>query len=61
MVSAARTAAFLNAEKKLSGGEDIGYVGDITHVNPGILYDLLEKDFLPIVFPVGFDENYDIL
>ncbi|MEF2639912.1 MAG: acetylglutamate kinase, partial [Lachnospiraceae bacterium] len=31
----------------------------ITEVNPKILYDLLEKDFLPIVFPIGFDDNYD--
>ena len=40
-------------------GKDIGFVGDITSVNPKILYDLLEKDFLPIVFPIGFDDNYD--
>ncbi len=40
-------------EKKLSKGEDIGYVGDITKVNPKILQDLLERDFLPIVFPIG--------
>lgn len=54
-----KDGGLLECKKKLSGGEDIGYVGDITHVNPGILYDLLEKDFLPIVFPVGFDKNYD--
>ena len=46
-------------KKKYSNGEDIGFVGDITEVNPKILYDLLEKDFLPIVFPIGFDDNYD--
>jgi acetylglutamate kinase len=34
-------------------------VGEITEVNPKILYDLLEKDFLPIVCPVGLDENFD--
>ena len=44
--------------KKLSNGEDIGFVGEITEVNPKILYDLLEKDFLPIVAPIGMDENY---
>ena len=54
-----KDGGLLECKKKLSGGEDIGYVGDITHVNPRILYDLLEKDFLPIVFPVGFDKNYD--
>ena len=45
-------------EKKYSNGQDIGFVGNITEVNPKILSDLLEKDFLPIVCPVGMDENY---
>lgn len=48
----------LRCDKKLSGGQDIGYVGNIKEVNPKVLYDLLEKDFLPIVCPVGFDDNY---
>ena len=54
-----KDGGMLQCRKKLSGGEDIGYVGDITKVDPKVLYDLLEKDFLPIVFPVGFDENLD--
>ena len=49
----------LKCHKKLSKGEDIGYVGEVTKVNPKILQDLLERDFLPIVFPIGFDENFD--
>ena len=48
----------LKVEKKYSNGQDIGFVGNITEVNPKILSDLLEKDFLPIVCPVGLDENY---
>ncbi|RZT02375.1 acetylglutamate kinase [Cuneatibacter caecimuris] len=48
----------LRVGKKLSGGEDIGYVGEIQTVDPKILYDLLEKDFLPIICPVGFDSTY---
>lgn len=48
----------LRCDKKLSGGQDIGYVGDIKEVDPKILYDLLEKDFLPIVCPIGFDDSY---
>ena len=27
-------------------------------MNPKILYDLLEKDFLPIVCPVGLDDHF---
>lgn len=54
-----KDGGLLKCKKKLSGGEDIGYVGEVTEVDPKILHDLLEKDFLPIVFPVGYDENYD--
>ncbi|MCD8084556.1 MAG: acetylglutamate kinase [Clostridiales bacterium] len=48
----------LQCKKRLSKGEDIGFVGEITQVNPKIIYDLLEKDFLPIICPIGFDESF---
>jgi len=54
-----KDGALLKVKKRLSGGEDIGYVGEITEVNPKIIMDLLEKDFLPIVCPIGFDEHFD--
>ena len=47
----------LTVDKKYSDGEDIGFVGDVKEVNTSILYDLLEKDFLPIICPVGLDED----
>lgn len=45
--------------KKLSNGQDIGYVGEITKVNGQILLDLLADDFLPIVCPIGLDEDFN--
>lgn len=54
-----KDGGLLKCKKKLSNGEDIGFVGEVTQVDPKVLYDLLEKDFLPIIFPVGFDENFD--
>ncbi|MCI5620895.1 MAG: acetylglutamate kinase [Lachnospiraceae bacterium] len=54
-----KDGGMLKVEKKLSNGQDIGYVGEITDVNPKALYDLLEKDFLPIVCPIGMDENFE--
>ena len=48
----------LKVKKKLSDGEDIGYVGEVTEVDTSILEDLLEKDFLPIVCPIGLDEDF---
>lgn len=48
----------LKCSKKYSNGADIGFVGDIREVNPQVIYDLLEKDFLPVICPIGFDDNY---
>ena len=53
-----KDGGLLTVEKKLAGGEDIGFVGEITEVNAQIIYDLLEKDFLPIVCPIGMDKDY---
>lgn len=53
-----KDGGLLKVKKKLSNGEDIGFVGEITEVDPKLLYDLLEKDFLPIICPVGMDDEY---
>ncbi|GAA0805788.1 acetylglutamate kinase [Faecalicatena orotica] len=54
-----KDGGLLRVDKKLSGGEDIGFVGEVKKVNADILYDLLEKDFLPIVCPVGMDDDFN--
>ncbi len=54
-----KDGGLLQVKKRMPDGEDIGYVGEITEVDPKILYDLLEKDFLPIVAPIGIGENFD--
>lgn len=54
-----KDGGLLKVDKKLSDGQDIGYVGEVKEVNPKILYDLLENDYLPIVCPIGLDDNYD--
>lgn len=53
-----KDGGLLNVDKKYADGQDIGFVGDIKNVNPKILYDLLEKDFLPIVAPIGLDDEF---
>ena len=53
-----KDSGLLKVNKKLSQGQDIGYVGDIKEVNPAILNELLEKDFLPIVCPVGLGDDF---
>lgn len=54
-----KDGGLLKVEKKYSNGEDIGFVGDVKEVNADILYDLLEKDFLPIICPIGLDDEYN--
>lgn len=48
----------LKCRKKYSQGQDIGFVGEVDEVNPKIIYDLLEKDFLPIICPIGYDDQF---
>ena len=48
----------VHLRKKQTEGGDIGFVGEVTKVEPKILEDLLEKDFLPIIFPVGYDDEF---
>lgn len=52
-----KDGGLLVTKKKEMNGYDLGLVGDVKKVNTKILHDLLEKDFLPIVYPVGSDKN----
>lgn len=54
-----KDGGLLHVQKRYSDGQDIGYVGEIDEVTPKILFDLLEKDFLPVVCPIGFDDQFD--
>ena len=54
-----KDGGLLKVDKKYSNGQDIGFVGDIKEVNPKILYDLLENDYLPIICPIGMDDDFN--
>ena len=47
-----------HVKKRVLEEGDIGYVGEIDQVNPKVLYDLLEKDYLPIVAPIGLGDDF---
>ncbi|MGI6095862.1 MAG: acetylglutamate kinase [Lachnospiraceae bacterium] len=55
-----KDGSMLKVEKKLSGGKDIGYVGEVTEVNTTLIDTLLENDFVPVICPIGMDENYEV-
>ncbi|AOT70396.1 acetylglutamate kinase [Geosporobacter ferrireducens] len=54
-----RDGHLIEAEKKyIYDGEeklDIGYVGEVVNINKKLLADLLEKEQLPVISPVGCD------
>lgn len=53
-----KDSGMLKVKKRLSGGQDIGYVGEITKVDPRILFDMMNNDYLPIVAPIGLDDQF---
>ncbi len=60
-----KDADLIIARKKLAtvyeGDEtknvDIGYVGEVKEINTGLLDDLLDSDYIPVVAPIGVGED----
>ncbi len=50
-------ASIIQAKKKLVEDVDLGLVGDVELVNPMILNHLSEDGYIPVVAPIGVDEN----
>ena len=48
----------LKCEKKLANGEDIGFVGNVTNVDTGLIDTLLVNDYIPVIAPIGMDDNF---
>ena len=47
--------------KKLTSEQiDYGYVGEIIDIDSNYLYDLMNSNYIPVIAPLGFDENNDI-
>ena len=44
--------------KKTASGKDIGFVGEVEKVNSELIDTLIENDFVPIIAPIGMDENF---
>ncbi len=53
-----KDANMIEVEKKMPDGKDIGYVGDIKSVKTEILLTLMDSDFIPVIAPIGMDENF---
>jgi len=44
--------------KKTVKGQDIGFVGEVESVNSELIDTLIENDFVPIIAPIGMDEEF---
>ena len=53
-----KDGGLLTVKKKYPKGKDIGYVGEVIGVDTKVITDLLDNDFLPIIYPVGLDKNF---
>ncbi len=53
-----KDGTILRVKKKLVDGKDIGYVGEVTEVNTELLNTLLDNGIVPVVCPIGSDEEY---
>ncbi|WP_167958583.1 acetylglutamate kinase [Anaerosporobacter faecicola] len=53
-----KDGATIMVDKKMPNGHDIGFVGDIKKVNTDLIDTLIENDFIPVIAPIGIDENF---
>ena len=47
----------LRVKRKSPGGKDLGRVGEIIAVDPGVIHAVNEADFVPVVAPIGADDD----
>jgi len=53
-----KDGATLKVEKRYVNNRDIGLVGNVKEVNVGLIDTLLDNDFVPVISPIGLDDNY---
>ncbi len=42
---------------QMRGGEDLGCVGEVTHIEPSILNTLVENSYIPVIAPIGMGRD----
>lgn len=53
-----KDGATLRVTKKLSNGQDIGFVGEVEYVDTVLIDTLLDNNFVPVICPIGIDDQY---
>lgn len=53
-----KDANMIQVDKKMPDGRDIGFVGNVKSVNTELLTTLMDAEFIPVIAPIGMDENF---
>ncbi len=54
-----KDANMIQVDKKMPDDRDIGFVGNVKSVNTELLTTLMDAEFIPVIAPIGMDENFD--
>lgn len=46
--------------KKINSDVDLGYVGDIVRIDTRIIFDALDKGYIPVISTIGCDEDGEV-
>ena len=57
---AKNNSGLIKVKKYISGKTNYGYVGEIIDVDANYLYELMNSNYIPVIAPLGFDENNNI-
>jgi len=52
-----KDGGLLHVEKFMPNGADIGFVGEVSEVNPQVIGDLINAGYLPVIAPIGVGED----
>ena len=50
----------IKVQKFISNKTDYGYVGEIVDVNTNYLFDLMNSNYIPVIAPLGYDDEDNI-
>ncbi len=53
-----KDGSMMKTKKKMSAGQDIGFVGEVTEVDSNLLDVLLDNDYVPVIAPIGIGDNH---
>lgn len=49
----------IKVKRKYVEGQDIGYFGEIKEIDTSLIYDLIEKDFIPVISSIGISDEFE--